>query len=195
MKKIRWSLSTRSRAWLAGRPKWLFILDNADELAIVEEFIPPAFQGHLLLTTRAQVMGGLAKKFEVKVMTPEKGALLLLRRAGLIAPDATLEQASPADVAVAQDLSEEMGGLPLALDQAGAYIEDVPCSLQDYQQLYQSRRAELLKKRGGVEPDHPEFGGDHLVVGLPEGGAGQPGSERSACDCVPSCIPTRSPKR
>ena len=144
------------KTWLAGRSKWLFILDNTDELALAKDFIPPAFQGHLLLTTRAQVMGGLAHKLEVEVMRPETGALLLLRRASLIAPDAPLEQASPADVTVAKELSEEMGGLPLALDQAGAYIEEVSCSPQDYRRLYQIRRAELLKERGGVMPDHPE---------------------------------------
>src|SRR6266571_3245145 len=144
------------KAWLADRSKWLFILDAADELALVKEFIPPAFRGHLLLTTRAQVMGRLAHKLEVKVMQPETGALLLLRRAGLIAPGASFEQASPADVTIAKELSEEMGGLPLALDQAGAYIEEVSCSLRDYQQLYQIRRAKLLEERGGVVPDHPE---------------------------------------
>ena len=144
------------KAWLAGRSKWLLILDNADELAMVKEFIPLAFQGHLLLTTRAQVMGGLARKIEVEAMRPETGALLLLRRAGLLAPDTPLEQTSPADVIVAKELSKEMGGLPLALDQAGAYIEEVPCSPQDYQQLYQTRRTELLKGRGGVAPDYPE---------------------------------------
>ncbi len=144
------------KAWLAERSKWLFILDNVDELALVKEFIPPAFQGHLLLTTRAQVMGEVAHKLEVEVMPPENGALLLLRRAGLLAPDASLEQAAPADVMVAKELSEEMGGLPLALAQAGAYIEEVSCTPQDYRRLYQIRRTELLKERGGVMPDHPE---------------------------------------
>ena len=144
------------KTWLAGRSKWLLILDNADDLTIVKEFLPPAFQGHLLITTRAQVTGSLAHKIEIDVMSPETGALLLLRRAGLITPDSSLEQASLADVAVAKELSEEMGGLPLALDQAGAYIEEVSCGLQDYQQLYQTRQAELLKERGGVMPDHPE---------------------------------------
>jgi tetratricopeptide (TPR) repeat protein len=149
--------------WLAYRSKWLFILDNADDLALVKEFIPQAFQGHLLLTTRAQVMGGLARKIEVETMRPETGALLLLRRAGLLTPDPDdphpndlLGQAAPADVTIAKVLSVEMGGLPLALDQAGAYIEEVSCSLQDYHQLYQTRRAELLRERGGVKPDYPE---------------------------------------
>lgn len=138
------------KAWLADRSGWLFILDNVDELALVKEFIPPAFRGHLLLTTRAQALGTLARKFEVKVMRSEIGALLLLRRAGLIAPDASLEQASPTDVTIAKELSEEMGGLPLALDQAGAYIEETQCGLAGYQRLYQKERVLLLQRRGGL---------------------------------------------
>jgi tetratricopeptide (TPR) repeat protein len=45
---------------------------------------------------------------------------------------------------------------PLALDQAGAYLEEVGCSLSDYQQLYPQHRAALLKERRGLVADHPE---------------------------------------
>ena len=48
------------------------------------------------------------------------------------------------------------GRAPLALDQAGAYIEETGCSLADYQQLYQRRRGALLKERRGLVADHPE---------------------------------------
>src|SRR6266702_1615237 len=112
------------KAWLKDRPAWLLILDNADELALVKEFIPPAFRGHLLLTTRAQSMGGLAHRLEIETMDPETGAVLLLRRAGLIAHGASLGAASPLDVALAKKIATDLGGLPLALDQAGAYIEE-----------------------------------------------------------------------
>ncbi len=144
------------KTWLKGRATWLLILDNADELALVKQFIPPAFRGHLLLTTRAQSMGGLAHRLEVETMDPDIGALLLLRRAGLIAHGASLGAASPLDVALAKKIATDLGGLPLALDQAGAYIEETQCSLSDYQQRYQIRRALLLQRRGGVVLDHPE---------------------------------------
>lgn len=56
---------------------------------------------------------------------------------------------------------EELGGLPLALDQAGAYIEETQCCLSDYLSLYRPRRAEMLKERGylvdgGPKRDYPE---------------------------------------
>ena len=48
-----------------------------------------------------------------------------------------------------------MDGLPLALDQAGAYIEETSCSLGDYLELFQTRQVQLLRRRGEVASDHP----------------------------------------
>jgi tetratricopeptide (TPR) repeat protein len=142
--------------WLQSQIGWLLILDNADELLLVREFLPLTFGGHVLLTTQAQSMGKLARRIEMETMDVDAGALLLLRRAGLIAPDASLEAVSPADVMLARAITQELGGLPLALDQAGAYIEETQGSLADYQQLYQTRRTQLLRRRGGQVTDHPE---------------------------------------
>ena len=142
--------------WLQTHREWLLILDNADDLTVIREFLPNPLEGHILLTTRAQALGGLAQRIEVNTFTPELGALFLLRRASLIAPNAPFEQAGPKDRAVAVQISQELGGLPLALDQAGAYLEETQCSLSDYQSIYRTRRAEVLKERGGLVNDHPE---------------------------------------
>ena len=137
------------KAWLNNRPPWLFILDNADDLGLVQVFLPPTFRGHLLLTTRVQAMGGIVEsKLEVEVMRPEIGALLLLRRARIVSPKASLEEAPDEEVTQAKELVEELGGLPLALDQAGAYIEEIQCSLSDYLDLFKRSRKDLLKQRG-----------------------------------------------
>jgi Tetratricopeptide repeat/TIR domain/NB-ARC domain len=142
--------------WFQHHSSWLLILDNADELALAREFLPPSFGGHVLLTTRAQVTGRFARRFEVGVLPTELGAFFLLRRTGLLAPDAPLEQATEGDREQARAIREELGGLPLALDQAGAYIEETGCSLGEYQRLYQHRRADLLaERRGQLVDDHP----------------------------------------
>ncbi len=142
--------------WLRNNTGWLLILDNADKLALVQDFLPPAGRGHMLLTTRAASMGRLAQRIEIDPLDLEPGALLLLRRAGRLGSDAPLEQAEASERAIAQQITQELGGLPLALDQAGAYIEETRCSLADFLQLYRSQRAELLTTRGGLVPDHPE---------------------------------------
>ncbi len=142
--------------WFKTQRQWLLILDNADDLKVVREFLPPTPGGHLLLTTRAQSMGRLASRLEVETMDRDVGALLLLRRATLIAPDASLEAALPTHIALAKEITDEWGGLPLALDQAGAFLEETGCSLADYQQLYQQHRTNLLRERRGLVADHPE---------------------------------------
>lgn len=142
--------------WLTTHNEWLLLLDNADDLAIVREFIPSAFNGHILLTTRTQSVGRLARRIEVDTMPQEVGVLFLLRRALLISPDAPLEDAATSDIAMATEIWKELGGLPLALDQAGAYIEETQCSLSDYRSLYHTRRVQMLNERGGHIDDHPE---------------------------------------
>jgi tetratricopeptide (TPR) repeat protein len=141
--------------WLEANGDWLLILDNASDLATVHEFIPQATKGHVLLTTQAQATGHI-HAIEVRDMLPEDGALLLLRRAKIIKADAPLTAAADPARDTAMRISEELGGLPLALDQAGAYIEETGCGLAGYLDLYRQRCAELLKKRGGFGPPHPE---------------------------------------
>jgi tetratricopeptide (TPR) repeat protein len=143
------------KKWLRTHSKWLLIFDNADELVMLREFLPPMPGGHLLLTTRAQAMGRLAQRVEVEKLEVEVGALFLLRRAALLAPDATLEQVLLSDREAAIELTREMDGLPLAMDQAGAYIEETSCRVGDYLRLYRQQRGALLARRGGLVADHP----------------------------------------
>lgn len=143
------------KTWLQTHRNWLLILDNADDLSLLSGFLPPIFGGHLLLTTRAAATGQLARRLEITPLAAEQGALLLLRRATLLPFDAQLAQASEEERKLALQISQELGGLPLALDQAGAYLEKTGTSLAMYWQLYQHHRAELLQQRRGLLADHP----------------------------------------
>jgi tetratricopeptide (TPR) repeat protein len=144
------------KTWLQTHHSWLLILDNADELALLADFLPPAQGGHVLLTTRASATGRLAHRLEIETLLPEQGALFLLRRAGLIAPDAELLHAPLKEQELALQMNQELGGLPLALDQAGAYLEESGMNLAAYWQMYHQHRADLFKQRGGLVADHPE---------------------------------------
>lgn len=143
------------KAWLQTHHSWLLILDNADELMLLPNFLPSALEGHLLLTTRAAATGRLAHRLEIGILEPEQGAWFLLRRAALLEPFETLQQASQKERELALKISQELGGLPLALDQAGAYLEESGIDLDSYWQIYQQHRADLLAKRGGLVIDHP----------------------------------------
>jgi tetratricopeptide (TPR) repeat protein/DNA-binding CsgD family transcriptional regulator len=144
------------KIWLSQNTNWLLILDNVDDLALLSEFWPLPLSGHILLTTRAQASGGLASRIEIETLDLDTAPLLLLRRAGLLALDASRAQADAVDWQAAEQLAQELGCLPLALDQAGAYLEETRCSLQQYLELYRSHRARLLYRRGGLAQDHPD---------------------------------------
>ena len=108
------------RRWLnTTEQPWLLILDNADELELLHDVLPNG-RGHCLLTTRAQGVRALATPEPVEKMKPAAGALLLLRRAGRLRLEQPLSKATSEDQKQATALSEELDGLPLALDQAGA---------------------------------------------------------------------------
>ncbi len=144
------------KQWLARHEQWLLILDNADELDLLTDFLPTGDTGYILLTTRAQATGSLAPSISIEQMSGEEGALLLLRRAQLLAPKASLEHVSEVERAQAETLVVAMGGLPLALDQAGAYIEETSCGLSGYLELYRTHHTELLQRRSSGPSDHPE---------------------------------------
>jgi tetratricopeptide (TPR) repeat protein len=146
------------KRWLAQQPNWLLILDNADDLQMASKYLPYGnrIQGHILLTTRASTGGAFAQILEVEKMEHDEGTLLLLRRANLLPENAPLEQASQQDRANAQAIVTALDGLPLALDQAGAYIDEMSISLSSYLTLYQKRRTALLAHRGQLPPGHSE---------------------------------------
>ncbi len=142
------------RKWLETNERWLLILDNVEELPLIEPFIPLEGKGHILITSRSPVTGATAVGIELERMTPEEGALFLLRRSRLVEYNAVLAEALAADVVEAEDIVRFMDGLPLALDQAGAYIEETGCCLYDYINLYRQRPLTLLQRRGSTA--HPE---------------------------------------
>jgi tetratricopeptide (TPR) repeat protein/transcriptional regulator with XRE-family HTH domain len=144
------------KRWLLSHSHWLLLLDDIDDLTLVPTFLPSLCRGHVILTTRSRPSGRLAHCIDVETMDVESSTLLLLYRASLLPLDASLEQAVSTDASIAQTICQELGNLPLAIDQAGAYIEETQCNLARYLHLYQTHRAALLQRRGGAFLDHPE---------------------------------------
>ncbi len=143
--------------WFNAHERWLLILDNADRLETVSTYIPMAGKGHVLLTTRVHSTGTIAQRIELDTMEVEEGIFFLLRRSGLLPGTTSSLEAVPEVLRnPAQAIVEAVDGLPLALDQAGAYIEETGCSLSDYLTFYQSRRNRLLHMRGENVTGHPE---------------------------------------
>ncbi len=141
--------------WLNAHAQWLLILDNVEDLTMLQstllQRVPVALHrdnGSLLLTTRAQATGSYIQGSPLEQMTLEQGGDFLLRRA-------KRQQPTSQDHATAQTICDALGGLPLALDQAGAFIEETGCSLQRYYDLFQKERPATLARRGKTASDHP----------------------------------------
>lgn len=129
---------------------WLLIVDNADDLSLVQPYLPVEGNGCLLFTTRAHAVGNIASSFEVDTMGIMEGIQLLLRRAH------RFDDASDEVINEAASIVIELGQFPLALDQAGAYIEETGCRVSDYLDLYQQHRRVLLARRGQQATGYPE---------------------------------------
>ena len=105
-------------------------------------------KGHILITTRAHNLD-LCDPIPLEVMEPGEALDFLLQRAKRKDPD-------PAERAAAERLAkEELGYLPLALEQAAAYIAVSEVSFQDYLKEYEKLRLKLLADKHHQPRDYP----------------------------------------
>jgi Tetratricopeptide repeat len=119
---------------------WLVVFDNAPDRAAVEPFVPPAGPGRVLITTQSQHWPW-GQALDVPVLDVEVAADFLVNRTG------------DPDRAAARELADRLGGLPLALEQAAAYMQATGTTLARYLPLFRARQADLLTR--GQASGHP----------------------------------------
>jgi tetratricopeptide (TPR) repeat protein len=140
--------------WLAEHPRWLLVIDNADDeqlftLQHLNDCVP--LTGKVLITTQrdAEVMRArfACAALPLHSFQEQQGAEFLLQR---------LNTRAAADKTAALAISQALTGLPLALVQAVAYIIENYCSLAEYQDLYINNQRALLNPDGHALsiPDH-----------------------------------------
>ena len=117
---------------LQNRGRWLLIFDNMESRQIFDRFWPSTETGSVLLTSRNVAWAGLAKTIMIDVFEPSD-AITFLRKRGK-----TIEESAAGVVA------EKLGYLPLALEQAGAYVDETRTSLEAYNGLLVANRKQLL---------------------------------------------------
>jgi transcriptional regulator with XRE-family HTH domain len=144
------------KRWFMSHTDWLLVLDNVEDLDSIAPFLFLNKQGHVLLTSRTQVVGTRAEKIDVDKMSLEEGVMFFLRRTKKIAHSMSIAQADAGQRKIAAKIVREMDGHPLALDQAGAYIEEEGCRIDEYLDLYYKQRYLLLQQRGVINSGHPE---------------------------------------
>jgi tetratricopeptide (TPR) repeat protein len=117
---------------LRRRARWLLVFDNVPDRRDLLPYLPQG-AGQVLITSRHPVWGGTAQPVKVDTFTRAESLAFLSQRTG--AQDATAADA----------LAEELGDLPLALEQAAAYLEETGMPLPEYLALFRRRRSELLR--------------------------------------------------
>ena len=131
------------RRWLGQNAGWVLVFDNVPGPAEVRGYLPQGATGHVLVTSRNPSWRGVASPLSVQVLERAESVDFLLKRTG------------QADEVAADALAEALGDLPLALEQAGAYVEAIQRSLSDYLRLFHDHRLELLR-RGIPSTDYPD---------------------------------------
>ena len=121
--------------------EWLIVYDNADAPSpeLVEKFIPPGNGGNILITRRNRFMGRIVpfeNKIEIKEME-EADAIALLLKASCLDP-------LPEHLEVSKKIVTELCCIPLAIDQAGAYIEVGKCDLNQYLRQFSAHQQALM---------------------------------------------------
>ena len=126
---------------------WLLIFDNADEVDGIREWLPsgprPAgVRGHVIITTRRGGFGSVGTVLDLDVIGTQDAITLLRTRV----PDL--------DQQIGELIAEELECLPLALEQAAAYLDRTKLPPAEYLELLQARAAEMHAK--GQARDRPD---------------------------------------
>jgi tetratricopeptide (TPR) repeat protein len=124
--------ATAVLAWLSRHPGWLLIFDNARSAAACREWLPAAGMGHVILTSRDPKWLKLARPLRLPRLPRAEAVAFLQKRSGVEEPEA------------AGELCEALGGLPLAISLAAAYIENNGISIADYLERYRGAPRALL---------------------------------------------------
>ncbi len=131
--------------WFNGTGHWLLILDNVADRRDIGPFVPQRGKGDVLLTSRETVFQelGIARALHAVELDPDEALRFLAVRVGR-------RELEPAERVAALDLAGELGNLPLALEQAAAYITENDASFGDYVRSFRKRRVTLLEKASGL---------------------------------------------
>ncbi|MEV0036399.1 FxSxx-COOH system tetratricopeptide repeat protein [Streptomyces sp. NPDC050804] len=112
--RVQWAL-----AWLQWHPGWLLIMDNVEDPRHLTRYVA-SINGHFVVTSRKSV--GWPRSTPTRAI----GTLTEDHAANLLCIYAFDRPPTPAELQDAQALAVELDGLPLALEQAGAYLSQIP---------------------------------------------------------------------
>ena len=112
------------KRWLERQEHaWLLVFENATGPEVLRRYLPQGASHHVVITSRSPAWGSIAVPLALDVWTKEQGAAFLKDRL----PDTEKDDLSA--------LSEALGGLPLALEQAASYLEATGATASKYRNM------------------------------------------------------------
>jgi tetratricopeptide (TPR) repeat protein/CO dehydrogenase nickel-insertion accessory protein CooC1 len=121
---------------------WLLIFDNAESPKDLEPYLPTG-SGHVLITSRNQAWAHSAEPLEVDVFTGDESVAHLMRHVPELDPDE------------AQQVAHALGHLPLAIEQAAAWLEQTGMPAQTYVEQLATQTAQILELNQPVDYPTP----------------------------------------
>ena len=122
-------------AWLQTHTRWLLILDNVEQPPILRALLGQLTTGQTLITTRRNLGPHRPDThIQLGILNEAAAVTVLIELTG---------QNDPASHQVAALLAKELGHLPLALQQAGAYIAQTQITLTAYLHRLRQQPARL----------------------------------------------------
>lgn len=123
------------------------IFDGADDLQSISlaRYFPSCAWGHIIVTSRDQAVVGLVAPAGQAIECLDEHAAV-----GLLFEKAAVDNPSTDDFKQARAIVHSLGYLPLAVDQAGAFIRRRGKSLRDYHRLFQTKQHEVLSVTPGI---------------------------------------------
>jgi tetratricopeptide (TPR) repeat protein len=129
--------------WCERHPRWLVVFDNAPSPQAVRGLLPHGRGGHVLITSRQHGgWRGIAEPRAVDVWSRDESREFLGQRTG------------DADTGAADALADALGDLPLALEQAAAYIDTMQISLEGYLRRLRSHAPTLFERGRVADYEH-----------------------------------------
>lgn len=120
-------------SWASQNRKWLFVFDNAETLEQIYDYLPINPQGHMIITSRNINWNEFGEVLEIDVFSEVE------------APDFMRKRTNLQDESGLDTLLVVLGHLPLALEQASAYIINNCISYNEYKDLFDKFRIQILK--------------------------------------------------
>ena len=128
--------------WLNKQENWLVVIDNLDDINVVRGLLPNSSpERHTLITTRNPNAEHIpAEGLQVSVYDADDATELLLTRLGSQVRAAGETEEGKIECF---KIAKELGYLPLAIEQAAAYIREVSKDLFQYLPSYKKDRRKL----------------------------------------------------